>query len=89
MKGLSGLWKVLEYEHPSSRIVKVWQFRDYNEANEFREKREEFYRITGLDQSRALSEVLPEIAPEEIELFAKIIENPHLLRHVMRTFEIE
>jgi hypothetical protein len=36
-----GLWKILEYERGSD-VIKVWRFQNYNEADEFRRKREEF-----------------------------------------------
>ena len=85
---MAGLWKVVEYDRRSSRTIKRWSFQNYGEAEEFRRKREEFYRVIGLDKKRALTDALPEIAREEIELLRKIIQSPQLLEQVKRSFKL-
>ena len=82
-----GLWKILEYDRGSD-VTKVWRFQSYNEADDFRRKREELYGIIGLDKQRVLSKALPEISRAEIELFKKILQTPELLDRAMRTFNI-
>ena len=74
-----GLWKILEYER-GSEVVKVWRFQSYNEADDFRRKREEFYGIIGLDKRMVLSKALPEISGAEIELFRRILQTPTVKR---------
>ena len=88
VESLAGVWRVAEYNRRSSRTIKLWRFESYAEADEFRRRREEFYRIIGLEKTRALTDAYPEIAREEIELFAKIIQSPRLLQHVKRAFNL-
>ena len=82
-----GLWKVFEYEHFTARI-KVWRFPGFNEAEKFRREREEFYTAIGLDGEHGFSQAQPEISKSEIDLFTRIVENPELLDHVMRCFNL-
>ncbi|HYW00378.1 MAG TPA: hypothetical protein VE862_02850 [Candidatus Acidoferrum sp.] len=82
-----GLWKVLEYEHSTARI-KVWRFRGFNEAEQFRRDREELYVRLGLDAERGFSKAQPEISKYEIDLFRKIVESPELLAQVLRSFNL-
>jgi hypothetical protein len=81
-----GKWVVLEYARPSARKIMLWSFRSFNEAVEFRLKREEFYRNIGLDRKRGLTPPSPKISREEMEMFEEIVEDPELLRRVRRQF---
>ena len=80
-----GEWIVLEYERSSHREIR-WSFRSFSEAEEFRFKRKEFYRIIGLEKKRALAPALPEISETEMELFERILENPEWLSRIMHQF---
>jgi len=82
-----GLWRVFEYEHSTARI-KVWRFPGFNEAEKFRREREELYVAIGLGTERGFSQAQPEISKSEVDLFMKIVENPELLDHVMRCFNV-
>jgi len=82
-----GLWKVFEYEHSTGRI-KAWRFPGFIEAEKFRREREELYVAIGLDAERGFSQAQPEISKSEVDLFTKIVENPELLHHVMRCFNL-
>jgi hypothetical protein len=46
------------------------------------------YAMFGLDVEHGLSKTLPEISKSEVDLFKKIVENPKLLDHVMRSFNL-
>jgi hypothetical protein len=81
-----GKWVVLEYEHPSARKIRLWSFQSFGEAEEFRLKREELYRMIGLDKKRRLTHAFPEISRAEMELFEEILGNPELLRKVRHQF---
>lgn len=83
-----GLWKVVEYERSTNRTIKVWRFQNFSEADAFRQRREELYGMIGLSPEHALSQTLPEISKSEVDLFKKIVENPELLNHVMRSFNL-
>jgi len=83
-----GKWKVLEYERPSARKLTSWSFPNFNEAEQFRLEREEFYRSIGLDHKRRLTSPVPEISREEIEMFEEILKNPELLRRVQHKFAV-
>jgi hypothetical protein len=78
----------MEYERSSARWIKLWRFQDFFEAEEFRRRREEFYRTIGLDKERGFTRALPEISKGEIDMFNEIIQNPDLLYHVMRIFNV-
>jgi len=81
-----GKWVVLEYERPSARKIKLWSFQSFSEAEEFRLKRKELYRMIGLDKRRRLTRAFPEISRAEMELFEEIVGNPKLLRRVKNEF---
>ena len=83
-----GLWKVVEYERSTNRTIKVWRFQNFSEADAFRQRREELYVMVGLSSEHGLSKALPEISKSEVDLFRKIVENPKLLDHVMRSFNL-
>ena len=83
-----GLWKVVEYERSTNRTIKVWRFQSFREADAFRQRREEVYAMVGLDATNGLSKALPEISKLEVDAFQKIMENPELLGHVMRSFNL-
>ena len=83
-----GLWKVVEYERTTNRTIKVWRFQSFSEADAFRQRREELYGLVGLDTANGLSKALPEISKLEVDVFQKIMENPELLAHVMRSFNL-
>jgi hypothetical protein len=44
--------------------------------------------MIGLDATNGLSKALPEISKLEVDVFQKIMENPELLGHVMRSFNL-
>jgi hypothetical protein len=44
--------------------------------------------MVGLVAGLGLSKALPEISKLEVDLFKKIVENPELLDHVMRSFNL-
>jgi len=81
-----GEWVVNEYERSTHRKIKSWSFRSFNEADEFRFKREEFYRTIGLDKKRVLAAASPDISNVEMELFERIVTNPDWLNRIMRKF---
>jgi hypothetical protein len=81
-----GEWVVLESERSSHRKIRLWSFRSFSEAEEFRFRRKEFYRIIGLEQERILSPALPDISQAEMELFERIVANPEWLSLIMRQF---
>ena len=83
-----GLWKVVEFERSTNRTIKVWRFQNFIEADTFRQRREELYVIVGLNAEHGLSNALPEISKSEVDLFRKIVDNPELLDHVMRSFNL-
>ena len=83
-----GLWKVVEYKRSTNRTIKVWRFQSFSEADGFRQRREELYGMVGLVAGLGLSKALPEISKLEVDLFKKIVENPELLDHVMRSFNL-
>jgi len=82
-----GGWTVFEYEHPTARI-KGELVPGFNEAEKFRRERKELYVAIGLDAVRGFSQAQPEISKSEIDLFTRIVENPELLDHVMRCFNL-
>jgi len=81
-----GEWIVREYERSSRRKIRLWSFRSFSEAEEFRFKRKEFYEILGLEKKRVLAEPLPAISQPEMELFERILANPEWLSLIMRQF---
>jgi ABC-type glutathione transport system ATPase component len=81
-------WKVLEYERSPEMEMKAWRFQTYSEAEEFRKRRQEFYRLVGLDEERTLTKPLPEVSGGELELVKKILQTPEFLDHVRRTFNL-
>ena len=83
-----GLWKVAEYERSTNRTIKIWRFHNFSEADAFRQRREELYALAGLNAENGLSKALPEISKSEVDLFKKIVDNPALLDHVMRSFNL-
>ena len=83
-----GLWKVIEYRRSTNRTIKVWRFQNFSEADAFRQRREELYIMVGLNAEHGLSKALPEISKSEVDLFKKILENPKLLDHVKRSFNL-
>jgi hypothetical protein len=44
--------------------------------------------MVGLNVEHGLSKALPEISKSEVDLFRKIVDNPELLDHVMRSFNL-
>jgi hypothetical protein len=44
--------------------------------------------MVGLSPEHALSKTLPEISKSELDLFKNIMENPELLDHAMRSFNL-
>jgi hypothetical protein len=64
----------------------VWNFRNFNDAEQFRIKREEFYRTIGLENERVLAPAVPEISETEMELFERILENPEWLSRIQHQF---
>ena len=83
-----GEWVVLEYERSSHRRIQLWSFQSFSEAEEFRLKRKEFYRIIGLEKKRVLAPALPSISRAEMELFERILTTPEWLNRIMRQFVI-
>ena len=83
-----GEWIVVEYKRSSARKIRSWSFRSFNEAEDFRAKRKEFYRMIGLEKVRALSSASPKISRPELELFKTILSNPKLLKGIMHHFAI-
>jgi len=81
-----GEWVVLEYERSSHRKIRLWSFRSFSEAEEFRFKREEFYQIIGLEKKRVLAAALPDISQAEMQLFERILANPEWLSQIMHQF---
>ena len=81
-----GEWVVLEYERSSHRKIRLWSFQSFSEAEEFRLKRKEFYRIIGLEKKWVLAPALPNISRAEMELFERIIEKPEWLSRIMHQF---
>ena len=81
-------WVVLEYKRSSARKIRLWSFRSFSEAEEFRLKRREFYRMIGLETERGLSPASPKVSRSEMELFEAILGNPRLLRGIMHQFAI-
>ena len=81
-----GEWVVNEYERTTHRKIKSWSFRSFSEAEEFRFKRAEFYRVIGLDKKRLLAAASPDISNVEMELFEMIVTNPDWLNRIMRKF---
>ena len=81
-----GEWTVLEYERSSHREIRLWSFQSFREAEEFRFKRKEFYRIIGLEKKRVLAPALPDISETEMELFERILEDPEWLSQIMHQF---
>jgi hypothetical protein len=81
-----GEWVVIEYRRSSGRRVKLWRFPSFNDAEVFRNKREEFYRTIGLEKKRAFTRAMPKISDAEIELFQRIIENPEWMSLIIHQF---
>ncbi len=83
-----GLWRVVEYERSTAHTIKVWRFENFHEAENFRREREGFYSMIGLDEEHGFTQATPEITKSEIDLFTRIVENPKLLDHIMRSFNL-
>jgi hypothetical protein len=81
-----GEWVVLEFKRSSARKIRLWSFRSFSEAEEFRLKRKEFYRMIGLVKERGLTPASPKISRSEMELFETIIGSRQLLRGIMHEF---
>lgn len=82
-----GEWVVPEYERSSRRKIKLWSFQSFSEAEEFRFKRQEFYRIIGLEKKRVLGAALPNISRAEMEIFERILANPKWLSRIMHQYD--
>jgi hypothetical protein len=64
----------------------MWSFPSFNDAEVFRLKREEFYRIIGLEKKRSFTPALPKISETEMQLFERIIENPEWMSRITHQF---
>jgi hypothetical protein len=81
-----GEWAVIEYERSSGRRIRLWSFPSFSDAEVFRVKREEFYRIIGLEKKRNFTPALPKISETEMQLFERIIENPEWMSRITHQF---